>query len=169
MKIEGRTGKFFYKLLTTKPPGKNKDDKEFFVWLLKYLLGLSFFKLHSTYYDFWRWATRYFPFSILYQDRLFHYDNLPVNEFMIELERLILKKGIKTTILKGEYESLFCVFYGLFDKKSDKSPENIEIISSLLQAKYNTVYTSLHESGFKIIVPTEMLKSMNVLRQRYIT
>lgn len=163
MEITDPAGRFFYQLMTSKKPKPNEGDNALFVWGLKYLTGLSFFKLHGKYYDFWRWSTQYYPFSLLYQDRLFHHKNQSVNKFMIKLQSLINKANIQTTILTGEYGGQFCEFYGTFNKKSDNTPENIELIDKELQEKFDTIYTRENKEGFKVLVPTQMLVSMEVL------
>ena len=163
MEITDPTALYFYKLMTSKKPKPSEGDNKLFIWGLKYLAGLSFFKLHGKYYDFWRWSTQYYPFSLLYQDRLFHHKNQSVNKFMIKLQNLINKAKIQTTILTGEYGGQFCEFYGTFNKKSDNTPKNTELIDKALQEKFDTIYTRENKEGFKVLVPTQMLVSMSVL------
>ena len=163
MEITDPTARFFYQLMTSKKPKEKDGDNALFIWGLKYLVGLSFFKISGKYYDFWRWSTQYYPFSLLYQDRLFHHNNQSVNKFMIRLQNLINKANIKTTILTGEYGGQFCEFYGTFNKKSDNTPDNIEQITKVLQEKLDTIYTRENKKGFRVLVPTQMLVSMEVL------
>lgn len=165
MEIEDPIARYFYGLLTTKKPKEKEGDNALFIWGLKYLVGLSFFKISGKYYDFWRLSTQYYPFSLLYQDRLFHYKNQSVNKFMIKLQNLINRSNIKTTILTGEYGGQFCEFYGTFNKKSENTPGNIELIDKALQEKLDTIYTRDNKDGFKVLVPTQMLVNMNVLSE----
>ena len=163
MEIANPIARFFYGLLTSKKPRKKESNNALFIWGLKYLAGLSFFKLHRKYSDFWRWSTQYYPFSLLYQDRLFHHKNQSVNKFMLRLQNLINKANIQTTILTCEYGGQFCEFYGTFNKKSDNTPENIELIDKELQEKFDTIYTRENKEGFRVLVPTQMLVGMGVL------
>src|SRR3990167_5946517 len=128
MVIQDYLAHLCYGFLTSKKPGEKDGKNAFFIWLLKYLAGQYFFTLHEKYYDFWSWATQYYPFSLFYQNRAFHYKNLPIDKFMLKLQNLIGKANIPTTIMTGEYGVHFCEFYGTFNKKSDNTPENIQTI-----------------------------------------
>lgn len=163
MEITDPIGRFFYELMTSKKPKPNEGDNKLFIWGFKYLAGALFFKLHAKYYDFWRWSTRYYPFSLLFKDRLFHYKNQSVNKFMIRLEKLINKAKLNTTILTGEYGGQISIFNGTFNKSADNTPANIELIDKVLQDEFESIYTRENKEGFRILVPTEMLVNMRVL------
>ncbi len=66
---------FFNRLRLDKKPGKNATDNELFWWVFKYYSAVLYFAIMVFYLRFLAYATRYFPFSILYKDKLFHYDN----------------------------------------------------------------------------------------------
>lgn len=126
---------------------------------------MMYFILSKIYYEFWRRATRYFPFSLFYQDRLFHYKNHKINRFMIRLQNKIKKFGINTMILKGQNCGLMIEFYGTFNNKKDKTVHNFEKMEKLLQESFETIYIRENNEGFTILVPAEMLINMKVIEK----
>lgn len=148
--------RFFYDLLDAKRPNWSKaSDKERLKYLLKYYLGFCFFTLGNRYHSFISWITQYYPFSLLYKDRLFHHDNLKVRELMIEFENIAKKEGINTLVLSGGIEGGMAKLIGFLDKGTKNRQKVLSDLETALQKVYETIYVRDHGNEFRILIPTQ--------------
>lgn len=150
------TTRFFYDLLDTKRPNWSKaSDKERILYLVKYYTGICFFTLGNQYHLFISWVTQYYPFSLLYKDRLFHHDNLKVRELMIKFENIAKKEGINTLVLSGGIEGGMTELIGYLDKETKDRQKVLGILETSLQKVYDTIYVRDQGDEFRILIPTE--------------
>lgn len=148
--------RFFYDLLDTKRPNWSKaSDKERILYLVKYYTGICFFTLGNQYHSFISWVTQYYPFSLLYKDRLFHHDNLKVRELMIKFEKIAKKEGINTLVLSGGIEGGMAELIGYLDKEIKDRQKVLGILETSLQKVYDTIYVRDQGDEFRILIPTE--------------
>jgi len=146
---------FFYDLLNTKRPNwKKASDKERLLYLVKYYSGLCFFNLGNSYHSFISWITQYYPFSLLYKDRLFHHDNLKARSFMIKIENLAKKSGINILVLSGGNQDEMTELIGYLDRKTKNRLNDIKTLEAVLQNKYETVYVRDDGDKVRILIPT---------------
>jgi len=153
--------KFFYDLLDSKRPNWEKaTDKERIVYLLKYYTGQSFFTIGNLYHSFISWITQYYPFSLLYKDRLFHHDNLKVRTLMIKIEKIAKKEGINTLVLSGGIEGEMAELIGYLDKGIRNRQKVLGNLETTLQKVYDTVYVRDLGDKFRILIPTKSFEDI---------
>lgn len=148
---------FFYKLLRTKKPPETAEEKEKFIFVLKYLVGYSYCNIVGEYHNFIHEITKYYPFSLLYRNRLFHAANKPYSDFMWAIQGTAREKGMNIRVWEGQDFGDTAEFYGTFRKKGlnkDSAKVNLE---KILQEKFGTVYVRDNSKGFKIIVPMSLI------------
>lgn len=149
---------FFYKLLKTKPPNWGGDpNKEQLLYLMKYYSAKGYFCLSGKFYNFIGRITKYYPFSLLFQNRLFHYQNIPYRNFMERLEKIGDKSNIRIFIHSGQGEGQITEFYGKFlgrPKDKDRLLMNLE---QALRNEFGTIYVRVAKSKLRIIIPTKIL------------
>lgn len=148
---------YFYKSIKRKPPSKKASDKEIFSYEFKYCLAALFFALGNTYHEGITKITKYYPFSLLFRDRLYHYDNIKVRSLMIKLEEIAKNADIDILILRGNQENQMNVFYGLIDKRTENRDKICQLLEKTLQKEYGTVYVRDNGKEVNILIPTEML------------
>ena len=148
--------KFFYNLLHTKRPNiKTATDKEMLVYIIKFYTGDWFFKLGNKYFQFITRLTRYFPLSLILQDRIYHAKNLPVKKLMRHLEAQAEKAKLETILIRGEDSDKLVELNGFFAREKDDNSENIEILETIFQKKFETIYIRSEEEGFKVLIHRE--------------
>lgn len=153
--------KFFYDLLNSKRPNwKTTTDRERITYLLRYYAGLSFFVLGNLYHSFISWVTAYYPFSLLYKDRLFHHDNLKVRELMVKIEKIAKKEGINTLVLSGGIEGEMAELIGYLDKGIRNRQKVLDNLETTLQKVYDTVYVRGQGDEFRILIPVESFQKI---------
>lgn len=136
--------KFFYKLFQSKEISKR-------------VIGYLYFALGNKYVDLMRKLTKYYPFSLLYQDRLFHLANKPYSDFMYAIEGAAKEKDINVRVWNGQGFGEIAEFYGSFKQRKfnkDVAKVNLE---KRLQEKFGTVYVRDNPKGFKVIVPMSLI------------
>ncbi len=150
--------KFFYKLTNTKRPNfKTATDKEKFVFVLKYLAGQIYFGIMGEYHKFVSLITKYYPFSLLYRNRLIHAANKPYSDFMWAIEGTAREKDINVQVWNGQGFGEIAEFYGIFVKRIANKSLAMVNLEKVLQDKFGTIYVRENAKGFKIIVPMSLI------------
>lgn len=148
---------FFDNLQENKPSlWKTASSKDRFVYLTKLYSSLLLFKTRDRYYLFIGWITKYYPFSLLYRDRLIHHDNLIVKKFMIKIENIARKTSVKIFILNGKREEVMTEFIGYLDRKTKNRSGAITILETALQKEYQSIYVRDEGERVRILLPTEV-------------
>jgi cobalamin biosynthesis Co2+ chelatase CbiK len=80
--------RYFYKLSRSKETWKR-------------VIGYLYFVIGEEYHNFIRKITKYYPFSLLYKNRLFHAANKPYSDFMWEIEEAAKEKEIDIRVWNG--------------------------------------------------------------------
>ena len=124
---------------------------------MKYFSGLWYIELKNKYNDCISWLTRYYPFSLFYQTRLFHARNLPVRDFMVKLEGVARKAHKEIAITDGQAEDAGVDFYGYFHGRIKDKDGELRALEKVLQKEFGSIYVRNHETGFRILIPTELL------------
>lgn len=110
---------------------------------------------------FWGFLTKFYPFSLLYRDRLFNAQNRNIKNFIDELEKYAREVHLPLLIESGDSSSIMSLFSAKqIGSKRMKKELYLKQLSEKLQAKYETIYLKNETSGFKIQVPTNMVRGM---------
>jgi len=155
--------KFFYNLVTTpKPDIKQVQDRELIFWGVKYFIGLYYFRLlfslGTKYHNLIFFLTRYPPFSLLFQDRPFHYQNKELIRFLRNLELLADRNKIPIFIFYGVPDNIMYEFQ--FLPLFNSSDSNLRKLEQALQDKYGNIYVRKREKDFYIIIPRDNFDSI---------
>lgn len=152
---------YFYKLLTSKQLNwDNSTDKEKFLYGIKYFAALGLFLARDRYYALIGWITNYYPFSLLFHDRLFHAQNKPYRTFMEKLEKTAEQSDIKIFILSGHGGNQTTEFYGKFINRSRNKDGLLKSLEKVLQSKFGTIYARQEKNELRIIIPTYTLNQI---------
>ncbi len=151
---------FFNNLLYSKEPVTKNDDltMEVFIWMCKRLSGMLYFKLGTVYHQFITWITKYYPFSLLYTDRIYHAQNQQLRIAITKIEKLISGFGIKALIVSNEVNENYTIYKTLFSKKPD--PNQLAQLENNLQSKLGSVYMRRDNQSMNILFPNEVLKNI---------
>lgn len=123
---------------------------------LRLALVLVIRRIHD---GFWSFVTKYYPFSLLYQDRLFHAQNANVRSFITALETYAQKIGMPFVIREGNGSGAMSLFWAQQSGgKKIKKEAYTQQLQEKLQAKYETIYVSPETKGFTIHVPRSMVE-----------
>jgi len=106
------------------------------------------------------WLTQYYPFSLLYRDRLFHYNNLRVNKLMLRMENVALKAGVEILILSGGTGEYMAEMIGHLDPKTKNRPGIITILETAFQDKYGTIFVRDEGDNVRILIPNEIFQKI---------
>jgi hypothetical protein len=152
---------FFCDLIATKPPPwKTASTTDRLIYLTKYYSAILFFTLTKSYHSFISWITQYYPFSLLYRNRLIHHDNLTVRNFMMKMEKVVRKAGVKIFILGGKREEYMTEFTGYLDRETKNRTDAITILETTLQEKYQSIYVRDEDENVRILIPTEVFDEL---------
>lgn len=125
---------FFNKLRLSKKPAINATDKELFWWAIKHYASVLYFVIMVLYLRFLTFATRYFPFSFLYKDKLFHYDNRFIRKWVDKIEKV----DPRVIVLNGDRSGHYYELEMEFRKKIINMDHELQTLEKLLQKKFNT-------------------------------
>ena len=107
---------------------------------------------------FWGFVTRYYPFSLLYPDRLFHAHNQDVKAFVKELEIYSKEIHLPFLIQSGDTSAPMMMFHVVQRGYKLKKAAYLEKLKEKLQEKYESIYLQDKADGFTILVPTSMVR-----------
>ena len=152
---------FFYNLLNTKPPKwKTASDKDRLTYLAKYYSAVYFFEIGNSYHSFISWITQYYPFSLLYRERLFHHKNLKVGKLMDKITNTAGKANINISILSGTREKIMAELIANLDKKPKDKATVLNNLENALQKKYGTIYVRGKGKKVRILIPNLTFESI---------
>ena len=121
------------------------------------------FEVIQTIHDwFWGFVTRYYPFSLLYSDRLFHAGNQDVKAFINELEVYAKEIHLPFLIQSGDTSAPMMMFHVVQRGYRLKKAAYLEQLKEKLQSKYESIYLQDKVDGFTILVPTSMLRGQSI-------
>lgn len=143
-----------------RPDFKKISDAEAWIYICKYIFVCGYFKSYNIFTRFVSWITQYYPFSLLFTDRLFHHRNLVVSNFMTKMEEIAGKIGVKVFIPTGFHDELITHFYGRLYCHRKSREDKIKIMEAALQKEYETIYVRDKKSFIEISIPTETLVSV---------
>lgn len=104
--------------------------------------------------------TRYYPFSLLFRNKLLHFKYRKERELADYLERQMKKRKKPFHVIGVTFDRFFVTFHGHFFKKPGKMMENLlaDIIEAKLRLEKGNVYVrGVDKNEIKILVPTENL------------
>lgn len=152
------------KLLDAQPGIRGKFDRMVIRWLksddklVRQMLAYYFIKyIHFRIHNLITFLTAYYPFSLLYQDRLFHANNVKARDLMRGMEAVALAAGMPVYINVGHRDRYFGVFEGKFERGGINKQKAVEKMQQLFQEKYGQVYVREEKVGFRVLVNSEML------------
>lgn len=147
---------FFEWMNTPKPNPKRASWREELVFGFKVISGTIYFALGMAQQRLVSWITKYYPFSLLWRDKLYHAKNLPVRDLMNRLEVLSRKIGAPIMLTGGEEKNDYSEIEGYFEGRVHNRSAAIKKLERGLQAKFSSLYVRRTDMGIKIIVPTEV-------------
>ncbi len=103
------------------------------------------------------WITRFFPFSRLFSDRLFHVDNLKARNLMRGMEDVAKAAGIPVYINDGHRDRNFSVFYGKMERGGINKERAVIKMQELFREKFGDVYVQNEKLGFRVLVDSRMV------------
>lgn len=140
------------------PIGKQVPESErngvYFRW---YIAHLYFSKIGPSWQNLISKMTAYFPFSLMFSDRLYHANNIKARNLMREMESVAANKKMPIYIKNGYADRNYSVFLGIIEKKGQDKESFLKELQTLLQAKYGNVYVQNQESGFRILIDNQIL------------
>lgn len=155
--IKRMIARYFSYLSLTKRPRKNAPDSEWFYYFVKHYIGESFFVLVNKYHAFITYLTRYYPFSLLYKDRLFHAANKPGSDFMRTLEDTAWSKDFLIRVISGQELGETAEFIGKFEGKIHDREKVLGELEKVFQSKYGSIYVRDINPDFRVLVPTTLV------------
>lgn len=149
---------FFYRSVTTpRPKTGNASEWQMTSYGIKFIFGALYFRMGGKWHDLVSYITRYYPFSLLWRDRLYHAQNLPVRNLMNAMQKVAEKTQIPIVLIGGHSWSE----YGEIEGKFLQDVKDTEIarkkLEEAFQAKFGLVYVRVDGENLKVIVPNSLL------------
>lgn len=133
---------------------KRKKNGVYLRWFVAYIY---FDKISVIFRRIVSISTAYFPFSLLFQDRLFHAKNLKARSLMINMEDLAKTIGISIYIDSGHFERTYSVLVGKFTRGGINKEEALEKMQKLFQEKIGNVFVQNQDTGFRVLVDSHLV------------
>lgn len=112
--------------------------------------------LNSLLYKVGGWLTRYYPFSLIFTNRLFHPKNAKLNKFVIKIAKLARKNKVPIYIYGGEIENHLYQFNAIFHQPVRRN--SLKKLEAILQKLLGTVYVRKGDKKqIRILIPTEIM------------
>src|SRR3989344_3804270 len=112
--------------------------------------------LNSLLYKVGGWLTRYYPFSLLFTDRLFHPKNAKLDKFVIKIAKLARKNKVPIYIHGSEIEGNMYQLNAVFHEPVKGN--SLKKLETVLQKLLGTVYVRRGEKKqIRILMPTEIM------------
>jgi hypothetical protein len=155
-KTDSPVTNFFSGLLDTKKPDfDSSSDTVIWTYISKICLARLYFKLAEVYFWFISKITKYYPFSLLYPDSLYNYNNLKGANLMKKIEKIASDEKIYIRI-KGitleDYLVEFVVFFRKDVKNKKMCLNNLEIV---LKKFNDNFYIRNDKISFRLLLPPE--------------
>ena len=139
---------------------KKSSPRKRSILIFKKRLALLYLLFNKYYCNFISKITAYYPFSLLWQDRLYHHKVLSVNKLMKKFENISKKAKLNIKVFRGRHLGETCEFDVFFNEKGDKE-KSIEKLEKILQNEFGTVYVRPGDNNeTKIIMPTELFNQL---------
>lgn len=147
---------YFYKLsMTPKPDLKKATDMDLIKWGMKYYIGLGFFVAGNKYHAFLGYLTNYFPFSLLFQEKLYHARNKEIRALVEKLEMTASKVKMPILIHNGSPEGSIYEF--IANPQCRMKDDDLSRLEKKFQSEYGNVYVRKDTNRVRIIVPIQLL------------
>lgn len=114
---------------------------------------------------FFRYLSRYYPFSLFFRNRLFHYQNRDLNQLLILVERASESIGTPFKVMRLDTDQYFYNFIGNFIKcrKKISFEKVLKSISSSLETSQNNLYIRFTNDGLhKIMIPLKLIERTQI-------
>jgi hypothetical protein len=152
--------RLFYKwFMTPKPEGKNLTFWNELIFIFKVLSARLYFFLGRKQIEFVGWVTQYYPFSLLWRERLYHSKNLKVRNLMDEIRDVAKKSGLYIILLGGGNFTDYCEMEGDFTRRVRNKALALKKLETCLIKTYKIVYVRELDRGFKLILPNNLIDS----------
>jgi|GEM_PF-6360429 len=138
----------------SKPYSKEEDNTDVYIFVIKYLY---FKKIIPLYFRFITWITHYYPFSLLYKNKIFHASNIKAYKLINDMENVARNAKIPILIENGYQDWNICTFYGILFGVKTKKQVVVKKLQQLFQDKFGTVYVQEEKRGFRIVVDRNLV------------
>lgn len=150
------SNKFYYHYLRFTDKKNKNNDWDFFMVILLFIPALLYLGIHK----FVPVITKYYPFSLLFQNKLIHYKYTKERNLSDYIEKSMTKNGYPFNVKGVERDKYFITFHGLFFKGRTKNGDSVlfKIIESKLKLEKGSIYLRDNDKNMvRIIVPTEYI------------
>lgn len=161
LKKEDKVFSFFLKLYESPQPPHHKDLAMGEIWwAFKVASAMLFFYLHGLNSDLIRFLTKYRPFSLLFQDRLFlHHKYKHYVELIHQLEEVARNTHIDMTILNGQGGDPYSEFLAYVEAKGKGKSEILKKLEVAFSENYGYILVRNTRGGIRLLVPAVDLES----------
>lgn len=161
LKKEDKVFSFFLKLYESPQPPHHEDITKGEVWwVTRVAVATLFFYLHRKKADAVQYLTRFYPFSLLFDDRLFvHHKYKYHRELIYELEEVARNAHVDMTILNGQGGDPYSEFLAYVDAKGKGKSEILKKLESAFSENYSYILVRNTRGGIRLLVPTVDLES----------
>lgn len=137
---------------------KNSSNYKKFYLIFKQHLALLIARIFNNYRGFISKITKYYPFSLFWQDKLYHHNHLPARNLMTKFENISKKANLDIHVFQGGYSNGMCNFEVIFDNEIRDKEKTIQKLEKVLQNEFASVYVRPEENnGIRILIPAELL------------
>lgn len=146
---------YYYYLRFTNKKNKNNNWNFFMVTLL-FIPALVYLGINK----FVPVITKYYPFSLLFQNKLIHYKYTRERNLSDYIEKAMTKNGYPFNVKGVGRDNYFITFHGYFFKGRTKKGDSVlsKIVESKLKLEKGSIYLRDDDKNrVRIIVPTEYI------------
>jgi hypothetical protein len=126
----------------------------------KYYLARGYFWLNYVCLRLLAWLTRYFPFSLLFQDRMIHARNQPIDKLMRRIEDAAESAGLPLRIVSGQDVGQCIELTGFITGRVRGKAELMKKTEVVLAKQSVTAFLSNDGNRLKVIVSAEAVDSL---------
>lgn len=131
-----------------------KKDKERDSYIVVTNLG-------RIYYLFIAFLVRFYPFSYLYRDRLFHPSNQKLKYFIIQLEKIAKKVKVPILFYGSEVDGSMLQFNAILKKPLKRN--GIKKLETSFQEKLGSVYVrKADKDRLRILMPVDIMETYKI-------
>lgn len=148
--------KFYYHYLRFTDKKNKNNDWDFFMVVLLFIPALVYLGINK----FVPVITKYYPFSLLFQNKLIHHKYTKERSLSDYIEKTMTKKGYPFNVKGVGRDNYFITFHGYFFKGRTKKGDRVllKIVESKLKLEKGSIYLrDSDKNRVRIIVPTEYI------------
>lgn len=154
-KWEDRVGLTLFSWSAESPTSCQKsatDVGKLTIWV-KFCLGKLFILAIYLCYGLAGWLTRYYPFSLFWQNCSFHADHLRANRVFREVEGIMNEAGLSPVFLHGDENDQYDCCSGVLLKTAGKRQQQLRRAREQLSKREPPAFLNWHGNKFSAVIP----------------